>query len=112
MSSNYSNLNTSKFSTPDNTTGWIRMSKHGKFVRFSAALEIATNFGQWTDYKICDIAYTAYNTQYGIAVSDTGKTIPLKISNGEKGIYAMSRGDTAIKTGEWIWCDFMILCTS
>lgn len=112
LSSKYRNFDPSgKFKPADNTNGWIRIYKNGPFLVFSAALSVKTNFGAWTDYKICDLPYNAYGTQYGTAISDTGKVVPLKIAGGTKSLYITSRNDLLTSSpNEWIWCNINILC--
>ena len=114
VSSKYTNFDPSgKFNALDNkSTGWIRMYKNGRLLVFTAALEIKTNFGAWTDYKICDLPYTANGTQYGTAISDNGKVVPLKITANTKTLYISSRNSLLTSSQkEWIWCNITILCT-
>lgn len=88
------------------------MTKNAKKLKFNAALKIATNFGANTNYKICDIPDVAYGTQYGFAVSqDTGKALIIYVMSGESTLYVQSKGAT-VSTGDWLWCNIDILCTS
>lgn len=112
VSSQYSGFDPSgKFTTPDDTKGWIRMIKYGKLLDFTAALEIETNFGKDTVYRICTLPYKAYRTQYGFAVSqDTGTVLILYVQAGSNLLYVQTKG-LAYSTGDWLWMNIKIICS-
>ena len=112
VSSQYSGFDPgNKFTTPDDTKGWIRMIKYGKLLDFTAALEIETNFGKNTNYRICTLPYKAFRTQYGFAVSqDTGTVLILYVQAGSNLLYVQTKG-LGYSTGDWLWMNIKIICS-
>ena len=112
ISSQYSGFDPgNKFTTPDNTKGWIRMIKYGKLLDFTAALEIETNFGRYTNYRICTLPYKAFRTQYGFAVSQmTGTVLIVYIEAGSNLLYVQTK-ELGYSTGDWLWMNIKIICS-